>query len=318
MSPSNSWFGIHLYLGDGGSDAKALIRALPGLSELGINALILEVDYNFAYDSHPELRGPSPIQKADVRQIVQACRAQGIRLIPQFQCLGHQSWAKHTHPLLVQHPEFDETPGQFPNNEGIYCRSWCPRHPAVNPIVFSLFSELLETFEADALHVGMDEVFLIASPHCPRCQGGDPGEIFAQAVNDYYDFLVRRCGVEMQMWGDRLLDARQTGYGEWEAAENGTHTALAHIPRDIILCDWHYTKLDQYPSIPYFIQEGFSVWPGGWREVEATQALLAFSRQQHSEKMLGHLCTTWGAVKIAELGSWPPILAAAQLLKQSH
>ena len=37
-----------------------------------------------------------------------------IRLIPQFQCLGHQSWERWTFSLLTKHPEFDETPGKFP------------------------------------------------------------------------------------------------------------------------------------------------------------------------------------------------------------
>lgn len=34
-----------------------------------------------------------------------------------------RSWAKSTGALLRAHPEFDETPGKYPQNEGIYCRS---------------------------------------------------------------------------------------------------------------------------------------------------------------------------------------------------
>jgi hypothetical protein len=316
MAPSSqtSWRGVHVLLMDDTSQMDGLLASIPALADLGVNVLVAEVDYAYAYTSHPEVQGPAPIARQRIAALVKACRECGVRLIPQFQCLGHQSWAKTTHALLARYPQFDETPGQFPDNEGIYCRSWCPQHPQVNPIVFALFDELLDVFEADALHVGMDEVFLIASAHCPRCKGGDPARLFAQAVNDYHAHLVGQRKVEMLMWGDRLLDAAATGYGEWEAAGNGTHPALDLIPRDIIICDWHYTRREDYPSIPLFLQKGFRVWPAGWKEVEATEALVDFAGRHASEQMLGYLCTVWGAVPLGDLAGFPPLVAAMKRL----
>jgi hypothetical protein len=310
---SRRWFGVHLGLSNP-RQVQETLAALADLTSLGVNVLVVEVNYNFAFTSHPELRGPDPLRLEDAQALANACREHGIRLIPQFQCLGHQSWAEHTFPLLAYYPEIDETPGQYPGNQGIYCRSWCPRHPQVNGIVFTLMDELIEAFQADALHVGLDEVFLIASPHCPRCREAATGEIFGEAVNAYYDFLVRQRGVEMLMWGDRLLDDALMGYGEWEAAQNGTHTALEQIPRDIIQCDWHYELHPDYPSIPFFLKEGFRVWPAGWRNVESTQALLHYAQEQAAPGLLGHLCTTWGAVTIPEMAAWAPIQAARRLL----
>ena len=62
------------------------------LVPLGINVLILEVDYGFQFTSHPDLecRG---INKEQARKLAETCRNNGIRLIPLFNCLGHQSWA---------------------------------------------------------------------------------------------------------------------------------------------------------------------------------------------------------------------------------
>jgi len=310
------WFGIHLGLGNP-QQVQALLAILPALKHLGVNLLIAEVNYNFTFESHPELRGPDPISKADVQDLAAACRRSNIRLVPQFMCLGHQSWAKQTFPLLVQYPQLDETPGQYPGNEGIYCRSWCPRHPDLYPLVFDLMDELLEAFQADAFHVGMDEVFLIASESCPRCRGADPGEIFATAVADLHSFLVGERGVQMMMWGDRLLDDSLMEYGEWEASQNGTHTAIGSIPRDIIQVDWHYELRQDYPSIPFLLQQGFQVLPAGWRQVEATQALLKceveYLGEPGSEGLLGHLCTTWGAVQIQDIPTWAPVLAASRV-----
>lgn len=309
-----SWLGIHILVNNN-NDVDILMKELPSLAELGINALVVEINYNYAYSSHPELRMKNPISKDYAQDLAKACRKHGIQPIPQFQCLGHQSWAKTTFPLLVQYPQLDETPGQFPDNEGIYCRSWCPQHPDINSIIFDIFDELIDTFEADALHVGMDEVFLIASEFCPRCKGQSPAELFAKATRDYHMYLVGKYGVEMLMWGDRLLDGHATGYGEWEAATNGTHPAIDLIPRDIVICDWHYSQRDEYPSIPLFLEKGFHVWPGGWNEVQATEALIDFAQKHKNDRMIGYLCTTWGAVKPDELAKWPPIQAAMRKLR---
>lgn len=304
-----------------GSDNSAaeLIAELPELAALGVNALILEVNYNFAFESHPELRNRGALTKNRATRLARTCRALGIRPIPLFNCLGHQSWSKNTGPLLTEYPELDETPGQFPENKDIYCRSWCPQHPKVNEIIFALLDELIAAFEADAVHVGMDEVFLIASPHCPRCKDGDPANLFAKAVNDLHQHLAGKRKVEMLLWADRLLDGEATGYGRWEAAKNGTHPAVDLIPKDIILCDWHYEEVAKYPgkpadyvSIPFFLEKGFRVWPSGWKNVQATEALLSSARKHQHERMLGYLCTTWGAVKVRELAEWPPIRAATK------
>jgi hypothetical protein len=153
--------------------------------------------------------------------------------------------------------------------------------------------ELLDAFEADAFHVGMDEVFLIASDQCPRCRGKDPAELFAKAVNDYHAHLVGRRGVEMLMWGDRLLDDAVTGYGKWEASQNGTAPAIDKIPQDIIICDWHYGLRQAYPSVLYFQQKGFRVVSASWKDKQAALAFLDYARRTATERWLGHMGTTW-------------------------
>ena len=286
---------------------QQLIEALPQMSAVGVNVLVLEVNYNFEFQSHPELRSTPCITRARARALTEAAHAHGIRLIPQLNCLGHQSWAKVTLPLLVKYPQFDETPGQFPENKGIYCRSWCPQNPDVDRVVFSLLDELIDAFRADAVHVGMDEVFLIGSEYCPRCRGGDPARLFAKAVNDLHKHLVGQRHVEMLMWADRFLDSKALGYSEWEASRNGTFGALDQVPKDIIMCDWHYGKQDQYPSIPLFLEKGFRVWPSGWQPLEASRAFSEFAHRQSNPLLLGYLCTTWGKVRIPQMPDWPPI-----------
>jgi hypothetical protein len=287
------WRAVHL-MAPGHGGVPLLRRAIAEkLAPMGVNVLILEVNYNFPFASHPELRG-GDLTRDDARDLAATCRKHHIRLIPMLNALGHQSWARTTFPLLLKHPEFDETPTIPKDNPGIYCRSWCPLHPDVNRVVSDLIDELIDAFQADAFHVGMDEVFLIGESGCPRCKGKDRAELFARAVNDLHAHIVGRRKLTMLMWADRLLDDAKFGYGKWEASRNGTAGAIDRIPKDIILCDWHYeTRPQGYASVAYLEEKGFRMMPATWWNKDAALAMLREARAGATERMIGHLCTTW-------------------------
>jgi hypothetical protein len=120
----------------------------------------------------------------------------------------------------------------------------------------------------------------------------------------------------MLMWADRLFDAKKYNWGEWEAAKNGTAPAVDLIPKDIILCPWHYERMEAYPSIPMFVGKGFRVLPASWRKLDASKALIEYSRKVGSPKVLGHLFTTWGGRKDA-LAEYAPLVQGLKLLKSS-
>jgi hypothetical protein len=308
------WRAIHLLGYDTDQELEELGQIIPRLAGMGINTVVFEVDYNFAFRSHPELRrGDNPITKNGARRFTKTCRKNGIRIIPEFQCVGHQSWAKETFPLLTEYPHFDLTPGAFPDNEGIYCREWDVMNPDVYTMVFELMDEISDAFKADAFHVGMDEVFLLGSEFSPSTKGMDPGELYAKAINDIYGHLVIKRGVEMLMWGDRLFDGTNHEFGEWESSLNGTATAVDKIPNDIIICAWHYEKMDAYPSLPMFIEKGFRVLPTSWRNVDAVKELIKYSQNLESPSMLGHLFTTWGKT---DLLNYQPLIEGLKLIRQ--
>jgi hypothetical protein len=311
---SKPWRALQLLDYKTDSDLEFLGSNLETLAKRGINVIVLEVNYNFAFKSHPELRhGTNPITRAGARRFSELCKKFKIRLIPEFQSLGHQSWKAETFPLLTIYPQFDLTPGAFPNNEGIYCREWDPLNPEVWKIVFKLMDEIVDAFRADALHVGMDEVFLLGSEQSPSTKGKDPALLFAKAVNELHRHLVLKRRLEMLMWGDRLIDSKKYDLGDWEASTNGTAAAIDMIPKDIIMCPWHYEPRDSYPSIPMFLEKGFRVLPAGWKNVEATKALIDYSRSHAGPKLLGHMFTTWGVRKEALL-DFPPLVEGMKIL----
>jgi hypothetical protein len=265
----------------------------------GVNTLIFQIDYGYQYKSHPEMIAENAFTEAQITALVKTCRAAGIKLVPLLNCLGHQSWAETTHKLLTTYPEFDETAGLYPGNKDIYCRSYCPNHPGVHRVIFDLLGELAAVFETDAVHVGMDEVFLIGEEGCPRCHGADKAELFAQEVRTLRDFLATK-GARLWLWGDRLLDGRTTSLGKWEASMNNTHRAIDLVPKDIVICDWHYDAA--VPTPAYFAIKGFDVVicsynksAVGVAEAEQmVQARLANPENRLGPRLLGVMATNWG------------------------
>jgi hypothetical protein len=320
ISPSDASEGIvaiHLL----GKTTDSLLVELgdnvPALAEQGIDLIFLEVDYSFDFQSHPELRqGDRYITRAGAQRLAEICRTHDIRLIPEFQSLGHQSWAAQTFPLLTVYPELDLTPGAFPENEGIYCREWDPTNPRVNQIVFPLIDEIVEAFDADGIHVGMDEIFLLDSEHAPNTKDKDPAELFAQVVNEFHDHFVKDGGLEMFLWGDRLIDGTLYPHGEYESSLNGTAAAVDMIPTDIVICDWHYEPLETYSSIPMFLDKGFRVLPSSWRKTDAVEALVKYSYSLEHPNMMGHLLTTWGNLDPERMLEYPPLLSAVRTIEE--
>ena len=240
------------------------------LGPRGITTLILRVDFNYEYESHPELRDSIALSKKDIRKISDACKKNGIDVIPQINLLGHQSWANSTGALLRVHPEFDETPWvimpeeyEWPNDDGLYCKSYCPLHPDVHRVVFALVDEICNAFESTAFHAGMDEVFYLGEDKCPRCSGHDKAELFANEVRKIRDHLAEN-NRRLWIWGDRLIDGKTTGLGMWEASMNNTHRAVDMIPKDVLICDWHYERPDK--TAVYFAIKGLDVVTCPWRQ----------------------------------------------------
>ncbi|NOR75163.1 MAG: family 20 glycosylhydrolase, partial [Draconibacterium sp.] len=278
------------------------------LTPAGLNLLILRIDYRYKYKSHPELIGDNPYSKKDIKKLVKVCQENNIRLIPQINLFGHQSWHSTASKLLKVYPEFDETPNiklpekyEWPNEDGLYCKSYCPLHPEVHGVVFDLVDEICDVFETDAFHAGLDEVFYIGYDDCPRCQGKDKAELFAGEVTKIRNHLKEN-NRELWIWGDRLIDGKTTGIGLWEGSYNNTHRAIDMIPKDVVICDWHYERPD--PTAVLFAAKGLSVLTCPWRNTENAleqermlRDFIAGATREMQPKYKGMLQTVWGSAK---------------------
>jgi hypothetical protein len=275
-----------------------------GLAARKVNTLFLLIDYHYQFKSHPELTDNFALSQTDVKKIVRACAQEKIRIIPQINMLGHQGWEEHPGKLLQVYPQFDETPWVknpvkyvWPNDDNLYCRSYCPLYPGIHDVLFAVIDELCDAFESTAFHAGMDEVFYLGESKCPRCGGHDPAVLFAGEVQTLHDHLAQK-GRELWIWGDRLIDGKTTGIGQWEASYNNTYRAIDLIPKDVVICDWHYDRPDQ--TAPYFALKGFRVITCPWRtaqtgitQVDDMVRYRGQSTPEMKQRFLGIVETTW-------------------------
>ena len=270
-----------------------------------INLLVLQTRYRYQFKTHPECTGRYALSEKDVKRILSACRNAKIELIPKMNLFGHQSGLPnvpddgilHGAPddrptikdgLLAAYPEFDEEQ----NNERVlYSRSICPTHPRVKGVLSDLIGELLDVFEARAIHIGCDEAFSLGT--CPRCAKVGNARLFADWITSIHDLIAAR-GAKTFMWSDRFLNSEKTYRNIYEASANGTEGALALVPKDIILCDWHYENYGgRYPSLEIFKNAGFQTLISPWKNLENAKAFVRAAAQSGYKNIAGVLLTTW-------------------------
>jgi len=123
------------------------------------------------------------------------------------------------------------------------------------------------------------------------------------------------------MWGDRFIDGAETGYGRWEASKNETYPAVDFVPKDIIICDWHYERKYEnmrtygFPSLRLFLDKGFRVLPTSFRDTRAVRSFIDESLTFPTDRMLGHLCTLWHGIKPGQAAGLPQLKTASKRLR---
>ncbi len=313
IDTTRPFVGFHTRFADHEAVDSLLRLVDEGLAPMGFNHLMLEFNPGYAYRCFPEF-STGTVTYEDCVRIREHCKEKGITIIPLFQCLSHQ--ADHMSatpsgawPLLDSHPEFMETP-DVPANASwpqFYTHSWCASNDDIYQYVFPMMDEIAEACGATTVHIGLDEVFDIGEPGCPRCHGKDKAALFARTVKILHDHLAER-GIQTMMWGDRLLNAEALGYQMWEADKFGMWTAFDRadeVTRDIVICDWHYDLHDHgYPSVGQFMQAGFDVIPSfGADEKQAAhfwhyalEYLYLGNKFGWPGHVRGLLCTHWTAL----------------------
>jgi len=271
--------GVHLYL-PARADIPFFRRLVEGLAMLKYNRVYFEVS-GMEYRRHPEINtawraycrdmdeytekakryqngahraghpwyrnsmhienaGGDVLGQDEVRDLVAWCAGHGIEVVPEVQSLSHCDY------LVIPHPEIAERP------DDPYPDSYCPSNPKSYELLFDVIDEVLEVFRPAAVSIGHDEWYTPCL--CPTCATQDAAELLARDVTKIHGYLAAR-GIEVEMFGDKLLDARTPdGRGQGGAfriVENyetsevyatmpATWRAVGLIPKDVLVANWYW------------------------------------------------------------------------------
>lgn len=271
------------------TDEKLLREIIAVSAENGMNTLIIEVEKGVRYDSHPEVSAPWAFTKQKMRGIVDFAKSAGLDVVPLLPTFSHCDYILNAHPEL---------------REGDLSGLYCPSNPETHILVNELIDELIDVFEPRYFHIGHDELLSAYNRNdresvieCESCSKKTPSAIFAEDVIRLRNHLRTR-GIRTMMWADMLLDPDEfssAGFnrsGCYGGVPDDFHLAANLIPKDIILCDWHYELAGEYQSISHLTNMGFEVLGAGKTPIN-TYLFKDYAETQVKRGFKGMISTMW-------------------------
>jgi len=195
-----------------------------------------------------ELASRHAYSQREMRELIEFARGRGISIIPEVECFGHTGYI--TRKKRYAHLR-DGAPGKF-------FGAICPFHPDARAILEDILADTAETFDSEYIHVGLDEVGFGSNPVSARLlRTRKKYELFAEHAK-WLHGVVSKLGRKMMMWGDHLQPPSKVLPIALDVEAFNGRIADA-IPKDVVICDWHYNPKPDPGRLDFFINKGFQV-----------------------------------------------------------
>lgn len=234
-----------------------------------MNLLNWEINQNPDFKTIPEFAGGTPM--SHYRKVAESCKQHYISLVLETQSFGHVSWMLAKFPQLRALP--DDTHVLRPLHEPTY------------DLIGRIYAELCPLYDTPIYHAGCDEAWGIEE--WAEKQGLDVDAVIGKHIQKLADMLKKH-GKRTMIWGDYLL--KHPG-------------AIEHMnPKDYIICDWHYTPTERYPSVDFFVGKGFEtlvspavmparpIFPNYDRQIENIRGFIQYGAKHGAAGLLN---TNW-------------------------
>ena len=225
---------------------------IPMLGEWGYNTLFwhFTADQGCAlrFPSHPELGSLHAYEPEEMRDLIALARRHGLTVVPEVECFGHTNF-------ITNHKKYAHLRD---GAEGKPFSAMCVFHDEAKAVLSDLFADTAAIFDAPYVHAGLDEVGFGDHPISKKLlRKRHKHELFGDHINWVHGELASR-GKRMMMWGDHLAPP-PTGDAFAESLDRDafSDTILDAIPRDIVICDWHYNPKPPTDMLDRFLARGF-------------------------------------------------------------
>ena len=190
--PDLRWRIYHLDLKATRRRLSNLYDILPRLSELKINAVLVEYEDYILLERHPKMAIPGALTKDELRPWIAAAADHGIAVIPLIQTLGHWQY-------ILGRPEYAHLQEKTGDTT-----TACPSQEETWTLATDFLDEMIDLHPgAPFIHAGLDECFHLGV--CEKCKerlnGRKPEHLFTEWSNRITDYILER-GSKPMMWSD--------------------------------------------------------------------------------------------------------------------
>jgi hexosaminidase len=310
--PRFPWRGLLIDPSRRWQPVESILRILDGMASVKLNVLHwhLSEDQGFRVESRvfPRLhqQGSDGLfyTQEEVRTVIRAARARGIRVVPEFDIPGHAtSW-------LVGHPELGSAPGPFElvRNWGIFDNTLDPSREEVYAFLDKFLGEMAGLFPDAYLHIGGDEV-------TPRQWSANP------AIQDFMYEKDLRDANDLQAHFNRRVNEILTRHGKrmvgWD------EILRPELPKSIVVQSWRGAQAlaraaelgyDGLLSNGFYVDLNFSAESHYLPDPIPADSTLSAEARKH---VLGGEACMWGELVSPETIDsrlWPRVAAVAERL----
>jgi hypothetical protein len=285
--PSLSVRAFHIQL----QEAKKVGPLMPGeiqrlirAARLGhYNTLIIQIDDGVKFDTMKKIARADAWTKEEFSDVVRYAKENGLDVIPELKLLTHQEkLLNNKYPQLMYNKV-----------------TYDPRKEETYQVVLPMVDEVISLIKPRAMHIGHDEVAGYNAKSRARWLGPDqkmlPPDLFLKDVLRLYSYFSGK-GLETWMWGDMLISPAE--FPDMPATQlhgiDGYAAIRGRIPRDIVICDWHYYgRQTRFPTLLAFKDAGHGVLGATFKNSETTRNFSRYAADVGAQGMIG---TTWGFV----------------------
>ncbi len=205
------------------------------LAALGYNMMTVNLEHRFDFPSCPGIAPPGSLTRATARALTDYGRARGVTVVGQPNLIGHCEGigATERRAHLTADP-FQQAPWGGYEQLNL-------EHPEGRALAKAMLLDALDAFPGEYIHIGGDEVRRMDHLFPAEPQRRVP------AMLEQFRFLLglaRDAGRQVMMWGDMPLHHEEL---------------LRALPRDVIICDWHYGPAGSRETLERYRREGFRV-----------------------------------------------------------
>jgi hypothetical protein len=228
--------GFHIDLKAQTMEMLALREMAKELSEMGINALLMEWEAAFPFDDNATICNPYSYTPKEIAGFIDYCSELGVDVIPLQQCFGHIEY-------ILRHQRY----ANLRENNSPEISQLCPLNPLTAEVFTGIIAEVAAAHPSEYFHIGGDETFLLGQ--CPECRR------FAEEHGKsrlFVDYVVKMCeavtalGKRPILWADIIIK-----YPD----------AVDRLPENTILMDWNYGwDIKHFGDIDKIYASGLEIW----------------------------------------------------------